>query len=89
MERRTRLEVLGSILETCGREGASKTRIVYQTNLNFKNAGAYTKWLREKGYIAQKGKLYLITPSGEELLISLKEICTILNIDSPKEEDSN
>ena len=36
MARRTRLEVLGSILEICRRGGASKTRIVYQINPNFK-----------------------------------------------------
>ena len=43
MARRTRLEVLGSILGICRGEGSSKTRIVYQVNLNFKNAGAYLK----------------------------------------------
>ncbi|WP_342674293.1 winged helix-turn-helix domain-containing protein, partial [Methanothrix soehngenii] len=48
MARRTRLEVLSSILEICSGEGASKTRIVYQINLNFKNAGVYLKWLTDK-----------------------------------------
>lgn len=81
MARRTRLEVLGSILEICGRGGASKTRIVYQINLNFKNAGAYLEWLIGNGYLIKEQKLYKITPAGEEMLINLKEVCTILNID--------
>lgn len=81
MTRRTRLEVLGSILEICGKEGASKTRIVYQINLNFKNAGAYLKWLTEKEFLEKVGRLYKITPSGEEMLENLNEINSILYLD--------
>jgi len=89
MARRTRLEVLSSILDICGKNGASKTRIVYQINLNFKNASAYLKWLTENGYLAKEDKLYKITPSGEEMLLCLKEICTILNIDEDIAESKN
>jgi len=89
MARRTRLEVLGSILEICGKDGASKTRIVYQINLNFKNAGAYLKWLTEKGFLEKHDRLYKITPSGEEMLENLIEINSILDIDdSLKEKES-
>lgn len=81
MVRRTRLEVLGSILEICGNNGASKTHIVYQINLNFKNAGAYLKWLTKKGYLEKVDRLYRITPSGDEMLDNLKEINSILFLD--------
>jgi len=89
MARRTRLEVLSSVLDICGKNGASKTRIVYQINLNFKNAGAYLKWLTENGYLAKEDKLYKITPSGEEMLLSLTEICSILNADENPAECRN
>ena len=87
MARRTRLEVLSSILEKCSGEGASKTRIVYQINLNFKNAGVYLKWLTDKGYLVKEGKMHKITPAGKEMLLDLKEICSILNIEEHMTED--
>lgn len=87
MARRSRLEVLSSILEICSGEGASKTRIVYQINLNFKNAGAYLKWLTDKGYLVKEGKMHKITPAGKEMLLDLKEICSILNIEEHMTED--
>ena len=87
MARRSRLEVLSSILEICSGEGASKTRIVYQINLNFKNAGAYLKWLTDKGYLVKEGKMHKITPSGKEMLLDLKEICSILNIEEHMTDD--
>jgi predicted transcriptional regulator len=87
MARRTRLEVLSSILEICGGEGASKTRIVYQVNLNFKNARAYLNWLTDKGYLVKEGKMYEITPAGKEMLLNLNEICGILNIEEHITED--
>ncbi len=84
MARRTRLEVLGSILGICRGEGSSKTRIVYQVNLNFKNAGAYLKWLTEKGYLERADRLYKLTPAGEEMLKELNEINSILQIEAPQ-----
>ena len=87
MARRSRLEVLSSILEICSGEGASKTRIVYQINLKFKNAGAYLKWLTDKGYLVKEGKMHKITPAGKEMLLDLKEICSILNIEEHMTDD--
>lgn len=90
MVRRTRLVVLGSILEICGKDGVSKTHIVYQINLNFKNAGAYLKWLTKKGYLEKVDRLYRITPPGEEMLENLNEINSILYLDdSLKGEESS
>lgn len=89
MARRTRLEVLSSILNLCGKNGASKTRIVYQINLNFKNASAYLNWLTLNGYLIKEEKLYKITPSGEKMLLCLTEICTILNADENPGEGKN
>ena len=36
MTRRNKLEILSCILNICKPDGSSKTKIVYQVNLNFK-----------------------------------------------------
>jgi hypothetical protein len=36
---------------------------------------------RMKGYLVKEGKMHKITPAGKEMLLDLKEICSILNIE--------
>jgi predicted transcriptional regulator len=79
MARRNRLEILGCILNICKGEGSSKTKVVYQINLNFRNAGLYLEWLTEHGYLAKEDKLYRITPSGQKLLENLNDINSMIN----------
>jgi predicted transcriptional regulator len=81
MARRNKLEILGSILNICRGEGSSKTKIVYQINLNFKNAGIYLEWLTNHGYLVKEDKLYKTTPSGQKMLENLNDINSILNIE--------
>ena len=38
-------------------------------------------------HIANVGKMYKITPAGKEMLLGLKEICSILNIEEHMTED--
>lgn len=79
MARRNKLEILGCILNLCKTDGSSKTKIVYQVNLNFKNAGLYIEWLTQHGYLAKEERLYRTTPSGRELLINLNNINSTIN----------
>ncbi|MDQ1262465.1 MAG: hypothetical protein QG575_1646 [Euryarchaeota archaeon] len=79
MTRRNKLEILGSILNICKTEGSSKTKIVYQVNLNFKNAGQYLEWLTSHGYLVKEERLYKATPSGHELLRNLNDINSTIN----------
>jgi predicted transcriptional regulator len=79
MARRNRLEILGCILNICKGEGSSKTKIVYQTNLNFRNAGLYLEWLTEHGYLAKEDKLFRTTSSGLKLLENLNDINSMIN----------
>ena len=79
MIRRNKLEILGCILNICSMDGSSKTRIVYQLNLNFKNAGLYLEWLTQHGYLIKEDKLYRITPSGQRLQENLNDINSIIN----------
>ncbi len=71
MARRNKLEILGNILDICKERGSSKTRIVYQANLNFRTVKPYLDLLIQKDLIKVKpGKkiLYETTERGRELL---------------------
>jgi predicted transcriptional regulator len=61
--------------------GSSKTRIVYQANLNFKNAGVYLDWLIKRGYLVKEDKVYRTTPSGLALLANLTDITSMISQD--------
>lgn len=79
MTRRNKLEILSCILNLCKTDGSSKTRIVYQVNLNFKNAGLYLDWLTQRKYLVKEDRLYRITPAGRELLDNLNDINSTIN----------
>jgi predicted transcriptional regulator len=78
MARRNKLEILESILDMCRSDGSTKTKIVYQINLNFKNAGAYLEWLTEHGYLIKENRVYKTTTSGLDLLQDLNDINSII-----------
>ncbi len=79
MPRRNRLEIITSILNICRTNGSSKTRIVYQANLNFKNAGVYLDWLAQRGYLVKEDKVYKTTPAGLALLTNLADITSMIH----------
>lgn len=79
MARRNKLEILGSILNLCKAGGSSKTKIVYQINLNFKNAGEYLEWLIKREYLVKEERMYKITPSGQKLSENLNYVNSIIN----------
>jgi predicted transcriptional regulator len=81
ISRRNKLEIIGTILSICKLEGSSKTRIVYQANLNFKNAGLYLEWLTKRGYLIKDDRVYRTTPTGLELLSNLNDITSMINDD--------
>ncbi|OPY48595.1 MAG: hypothetical protein A4E49_03473 [Methanosaeta sp. PtaU1.Bin112] len=89
MTRRNKLEILGGILSICRTEGSSKTKIVYQVNLNFKNAGQYLDWLTSHGYLVKEERLYKTTSSGNELLKNIDNINSTINEDLEGELTNN
>lgn len=77
--RRHKFEIIANIL-TQAKDGTRKTRLVYETNLNFTMLGKYVKTLSEKGFInSSNGKLYT-TMKGIEFLEKYDELMTIWNI---------
>ena len=70
-------QINAQILALCQGDGVSKTKIVYQVNLNFKTAKGYLDLLLEKGLLeAIPGKhiMYKTTEKGERALEHHKAI---------------
>ena len=75
--RRSRDLIIAQILALCQGDGASKTRIVYQVNLNFKTVNVHLDLLLKKGLleaIPSEPIMYKTTPKGEKALKSLRDI---------------
>ena len=81
MARRDRMQIMVSILNTCTR-GANKTKIVYQSNLNFRTVNPYLDLLEEKGMIqvTEDGALYKTTPKGLDLIDHFANISKMLQL---------
>lgn len=71
--KRNRHEIIYEILKIC-RNGANKTRIVYEGNLNFKTANYYLQDLIESSFInIDKGE-YFTTQRGLSLLEIMNQV---------------
>jgi len=71
--KRNKHQIFSEILEIC-RNGANKTRIVYQANLNFKTVNPYLKVLIEKHLINLDQGEYQTTQEGMNLLESINQV---------------
>ena len=74
--KRSRPEIISQILEIC-MGGASKTKIVYQANLNFKMVNPYLDLLIKNGLIMVNEKhvtLYETTLKGKNLLKKMRKV---------------
>jgi len=74
--KRSRQEIISQILEICI-NGASKTKIVYQANLNFRTVNPYLELLIKNDLIRvneERVILYETTPKGLRLLEDIKRI---------------
>ena len=77
--KRGRFDIIGSILLIC-KNGAKKTEIVYNANLNFKIAEAYLKWLNDRKMIMKEGRFFNITSKGSELLSNLESASKFMDL---------
>ncbi len=81
--KRSKQEIIAQILEVC-LESASKTRIVYQVNLNFRTINPYLEILMKNNLIeVGKGEqtLYNTTQKGADLLETIKKVNESLSKD--------
>jgi predicted transcriptional regulator len=77
--RRDKLEIIRNILLICKKGDATKTRIVYQANLNFKTAGIYLDWLINHDLVNKEDNFFKVTSKGVELLSNLQDVTLFLN----------
>ena len=74
--KRSREEIVSEILDVC-QNGANKTKIVYQANLNFRTINPYLDLLIGKNLIkVSQGQIlrYETTPQGIDMLEDIKEV---------------
>ncbi|MDQ1313712.1 winged helix-turn-helix domain-containing protein [Methanothrix sp.] len=75
--KRSREEISSQILKIC-LDGANKTKIVYQANLNFRTANSYLDILIKNQHLIEtiQGEqiLYKTTTKGENLLECINKI---------------
>ena len=72
-QKRSKDQIVAQILDLC-HDGASKTKIVYQVNLNFRTVVTYLNLLLEKGLLeAIQGDrpIFKTTKAGEKALKTL------------------
>ena len=81
MVRRDKLEIISRILDVCT-DGANKTKIVYQANLNFKSVSLYLDVLTKNGLIdaneSSPGTIYKTTEKGLKLMNDFEEVRSVL-----------
>lgn len=75
--KRSRQEIFSQILKIC-LDGANKTKIVYQANLNFRTINSYLDTLIKNQHLIEnaQGKqiLYKTTRKGENLLECMDKV---------------
>jgi len=80
-KRRDKMEVIENILKVADNpRGANKTKLVYQSNLNFNRLTAFLDYLLEKDLIVKNGEesTYIITVKGREFLKQLDRMQKML-----------
>jgi predicted transcriptional regulator len=88
--KRSRDKIISEILEACI-NGANKTRIVYQANLNFRTINPYLELLTRNGLInVEKDQtvVYTTTLKGLNLLDDFKRIQEELSIPADDTQNS-
>jgi len=74
--KRSRHTIISQVLNICI-GGASKTKIVYQANLNFRTVNPYIELLTKNGLINVKNGstvIYVTTEKGKALLESIRQV---------------
>jgi predicted transcriptional regulator len=73
MQRRCKFDIVVAILDVVS-SSATKTKIVYDANLNFNLATKYLDLLQERKFIRINGNVYEITKEGKTFLKKAKEL---------------
>ena len=73
MQRRCKFDIIVAILDVVS-SGATKTKIVYDANLNFNLATKYLDLLQKKKFVRINSNVYEVTKEGKTFLKKAKEL---------------
>jgi len=77
MKKRSEFEMLSDVLQVA-KDGAKKSHIVYQSNLNFGIVKDYLKTLITNGFLAQEGIIFKTTAKGFDYIKGVTNIKSML-----------
>lgn len=78
--KRSRTEIIFEILQALEAGVNTKTRLMYASNLDWRNFSRYVDYMLKEELIYIKGNVYHLTEKGRCLLTKLKEISQILRL---------
>jgi predicted transcriptional regulator len=89
-QKRSKDQIIAEILARCQKDGASKTKVVYASGLNFATIKPYLTTLDKNGLIEivpGSHPLYRITQRGEDALVHLRALEELIPEFAPVEID--
>ena len=91
MKVRSRAEIIGLILQAVEGEPLTRSKIMYQTMLNFKQVTDYTSLLIEQELLSYSklDRTYIITNKGRQFLALFTETSKLLMATTTLEDDGN
>ena len=91
MKVRSRAEIIGLILQAVEGEPLTRSKIMYQAMLNFKQVTDFTSLLIEQELLSYSklDRTYIITDKGRQFLALFNETSKLLMATTTPEDDSN
>ena len=91
MKTRDRTEIIGLILQAVDEEPLTRSKIMYQTMLNFKQVTDFTSLLIEQELLSYSklDRKYIITNKGRQFLALFTETSKLLMATTTLEDDGN
>ena len=91
MKFRSRTEIIGLILQAVEGEPLTRSKIMYQMMLNFKQVTDYTSLLIEQELLSYSklDRTYTITEKGRQFLALFSETSKLLTATTTLEDDGN
>jgi predicted transcriptional regulator len=89
LKTRDRTEIIGLILQALEGEPLTRSKIIYQSMLNFNQINHYTYFLTQEGllrYLALDRK-YIITDKGRQFLVLYNETSKLLTAPNDHDDD--
>lgn len=78
--KRSRMEIIFEILKAVESGVNTKTRLMYASNLDWRNFSRYISYMLKEQLICCNSERFYLTDKGKKLLTKFREISEILNL---------